>query len=342
MKTALSPMDIDPKKIAFIVNGDPDDPSKPSLVKEMRKRGLSVDVINLAQVSERGGEYFIQRETGEEKIAPNNYSTIVRSIMGGIPGDTDKSLRLQKYLENYGVLPQISSSAIENIADKIKCGTLLQQSGPVTVPSIYVKLGELLPELEVEALGLPCIVKKSIGSGKGSVVIANTLEEVRSATAHYGSEAVPRGVVIQKYVPNMTQQIADYLEVDPANRSCHFRVTVINGEPFGANVLYSQPGEYSLNPEQGATSKSIWLEKLPEGVVNTALRAIGAFSKYSSPRVAAVDVILDEKGRPQVLDMNVSPNPTLTNERGKMLMEGIADDVRSMTLERAGRSNREL
>ena len=101
----------------------------------------------------------------------------------------------------------------------------------------------------------------------------------------------------------------------------------MDGKPFGANICYSEPDKFGLNPAQGSTFKPIPEEKIPPAILSLASSAAQAHGL----RIAAVDIAMDGH-IPRIVDMNASPDLSFTNARGKKLNHALAKSIQELAL----------
>ncbi len=329
------------KKIALIANGiTKDDPE--ALETILRNNGQVVDIFDVRSVRPTATGFEVQEDGISKSIDPTGYAVVMRIIKGGVSGDTEKSWALQKFFEDAGAKPHIGIEAARKITDKILCKGVLTEEGVSTFPSIAIGKEEAkdrqVIEAEINALGEPpYIVRKSLGSGKDSLVITASMDDALSAMERYrnppGENPVRSGVIIHKLSPklesNAVQKYGLGNITEPEKRSYQFRIILVDGKVFGTNICYSEPEKFGLNPAQGATFKAISEESVPIEVLTLAKRAADAHEL----KIAAVDIALDSQSQPHILDMNASPDLSFTNARGAQLKYAVAQSIQNMMIE---------
>jgi hypothetical protein len=319
------------QKIALIMNGvTPDGPN--ALQTALRNAGAEVDVFDV-RAMHQDGEKFI-RNTDGAAIGTAGYASVARIIQGGVAGDSEKSWALQAMFENAGAKPYISVDAARRITDKIACHNWLTDKNVAVFPAYSVSKGSFeerdMLAAHIGALGEPpYIVRKNIGSAALSLQLAPSATDAIASVEHYLPQS---DVIIQQRPARLDAATATRygLPVTEAeNRSYQFRVILVDGKIFGANIAYSEPNGFGLNIAQGATFKPVPLASMPPEILSLAMKA----AKVHGLKVAAVDIALDHHSRPRVLDMNASPDLSFANEQGETLSDAVAGSIAALALE---------
>lgn len=307
------------KRIALIVNEVSTNPQEGKPLEDvLRDSGNLVDIFDVNSLS----------ETNINEIKFNEYGLVVRLVKSGARGDSEKSWDLQRRFEQEEVESYISVEDAISVTDKIKCKERLTGNGVSTFLSVTVDPKEDKDRREIEnsvtALGKPpYAVRMSIGSGKKALVRANNLDEVHKALDNFKELKPPRGTIIHKLTPLMDETIAekyglkDLTELE--KRHYHFRIIVIDGKIFSANIFYTNPGEFGLNRVQGGN-----FQEIDDKIISQNIKEIARLSAMSlNLKLAAIDIALDENLEPHVLDMNASPDFS----RDEELKKGIARSI---------------
>jgi len=327
-------------KIALIANGiTKDDPE--ALETILRSNHQDVDIFDVRTMEPTATGWAIREGDILKPIDPSGYGLVARIIQGGKAGDSEKSWQLQQLFENHGAKPYISVKAARGITDKILCRDVLNKNEvPTFSARTFAKDGEedfATMAAKLEAFAPPYVVRKSLGSGKDSRVVVATVPEAIAAAEAFRHPPEPNGiasgVVIHPLPARLNQEIADRYQLGEIGeldkRSYQFRVTSVDGNIFGANLVYSQPNGFGLNAAQGAQFHSVPLEMMPPEVLVLARKA----AKAHQLNIAAVDIAFDNQSDPQVLDMNASPDLNFANEQGKLLKSALADSLRAKAME---------
>jgi len=132
--------------------------------------------------------------------------------------------------------------------------------------------------------GYPVVLKQASGRVGEGVFLVNTEHQAR-LILHNNLET-GKGMLVQRFIP-------------PENR-LNIRVLVIGGKVAGAMKLKSKPGDFRSNFH--LTQQSWPVELLPEWE-EIALKAADALAL----EIAGVDLIVDEKGKACVIEVNYSP-----------------------------------
>jgi ribosomal protein S6--L-glutamate ligase len=132
--------------------------------------------------------------------------------------------------------------------------------------------------------GYPVVLKQASGRVGEGVFLVETEHQARLIL--HNNLVTGKGMLVQRFIP-------------PKNR-LNIRVLVIGGKVGGAMKLKSKPGDFRSNFH--LTQKSWPVELLPEWE-EIALKATDALGL----EIAGVDLIVDEKGKVRVIEVNYSP-----------------------------------
>jgi D-alanine-D-alanine ligase len=189
--------------------------------------------------------------------------------------------------------------------DKVLAKDALRRAG-VATPDWVVIEGSALRDLgagaalgaATERVGLPCIVKPSrSGSALG---VSSVERESDLATAVMGALAFSGAAIIEAKVLGI--EVAASLVADPL-------------EPLPIVEIVPKEGvyDYGARYTAGVTDYYVPARLDPAIAERVRLAAESATKVLRSRHVARVDVIVDQGGTPQVLEVNVSPGMTETS-----------------------------
>lgn len=319
------------KRIALIVNGLAG--QQETLEQILTQHGHRVDVFDVHSIAETADGF----EINGRPISPVGYDVVSRLIKGSVSGDTEKSLALQGFFELAGAAPHIATDVAKTVTDKILCRSSLAEGGIPISPSVVIRIDgneDLASTIgEIKKLGPPpYAVRKSLGSGKGCLTIAHSVEGALQIADQYRNPAaaIKRGAIIHRLPPSLgAQEVARYGIENLStieDRPYHFRVVIVDGRVFETSVCYSEEsGQFGLNPAQGCRFHAARPELLPDGTLELAGNAAAALRL----KVAAIDICLGADGQPEVLDMNASPDLSQINHDGIVLKHAFAMSVES-------------
>ncbi len=160
----------------------------------------------------------------------------------------------------------------------------LSSAGLVVPDTEFVSTGEGFEEAVDRMGGYPVVAKQVSGrQGKGVMLVEN-LGEARSVVSEHLAES--RGLLVQRFIP-------------PVGRR-DIRVFVLGERVIGAMELRPKEGDFRANFHLSETSESVRLSSSIEKLAIEASKALGL-------EIAGVDLIVDQKGKVNVIEVNYSP-----------------------------------
>lgn len=158
----------------------------------------------------------------------------------------------------------------------------------------------------VEKISTSKIVAKPLQGSGGFGIIIGKKEEILKEKFSYP-------MLLQEFIKNNNGIPGFSGEGELAD----LRITYINHEPLYALSRIAQKGSLFTNMHQGATSKRVPLEMIPETVWAIAEKITDKLKMFSRAQYS-LDFFFDEKGKPLFIEMNSVP--------GLCLIEALNDD----------------
>lgn len=205
----------------------------------------------------------------------------VREIAGGSFEAVTRRLGILHALRVLGVRVCNDARAIERCVDKSTTSFLLTEAGLPTPPSWAVEGREAACAIVArEAAACPLVLKPLFGSqGRGLLLI-------RSTDDLPPPETVAQVYYLQRYVPAGAEGFRDH------------RLFVCGGEVIGA--MTRRADRWITNIKRGGKAESLKPDREMIALAQRAAAAVGA-------DCAGVDLLRDETGRLQVLEVNSMP-----------------------------------
>lgn len=199
----------------------------------------------------------------------------------------DKDIRLAKYLEQRGIRLFNSARAIELCDDKGKTHLALARAGlsqPRTIiaPMTFANIGytdHKFVDSVIARLGLPLIIKHSVGSFGGQVFLANSREQIVEIVSRNSGV----GFLFQQYIA--------------AGRGSDLRLQVVGGEVIGAMKRSAQEGEFRANLTLGGSMEEWNPDEKQVELAKSACVCLGL-------DFAGVDLLIDADGSPLICEVN--------------------------------------
>jgi len=196
----------------------------------------------------------------------------------------DSSLKLVPHLHRMGIPLVNNLDAIRLAKDQFLTLQALSAIGLPIPDTGFINSIEGFHLVLDRLGGYPVVLKQASGRVGEGVFLVKTEHQAR-LILHNNLET-GKGMLVQRFIP-------------PENR-LNIRVMVIGGKVAGAMKLKSKPGDFRSNFH--LTQKSWPVELLPEWE-EIALKAADAVGL----EIAGVDLIVDEKGKVCVIEVNYSP-----------------------------------
>lgn len=160
----------------------------------------------------------------------------------------------------------------------------LTEAGIPVLETIFINSPQGLQEALAQLGGYPVVVKQVSGrQGKGITLMASNADEEIIACGHLDKR---KGLLVQRFVPLSGRQ--------------DIRVMVVGGKVLGAMELRPKKGDFRANFHLSKESRPIDLSPEHEEI---ALKAACAVEL----EIAGVDLIVDQKCRVSVIEVNYSP-----------------------------------
>lgn len=199
----------------------------------------------------------------------------------------DKDIRLAEHIEHKGIRLFNSARAIELCDDKGKTHLALAAAGlaqprtviaPMTFANIgYTDLGFV--DAVIEKLGLPLIIKHTVGSFGGQVFLAKYREQMVEIL----SRSKGAGFLFQQYID--------------AGKGSDLRLQVVGGRVIGAMRRSAREGEFRANLTLGGSMEK-WIPDQKQ--IDLALSACACLDLD----FAGVDLLIDDDGQPLICEVN--------------------------------------
>lgn len=174
------------------------------------------------------------------------------------------------------------------------------------MPKTVVALNAADLKSAIEKIGTEKIVAKPLqGSGGFGIVIGDKQTILK--------EEFTYPMLLQDFVKN-ENGIPGFSQL---GELADLRITYINHEPLYALSRIAQGGSLFTNMHQGATSKRVPLEKIPESVWEITKKITEKLKMFSRAQYS-LDFFFDENGKPLFIEMNTVP--------GLCLIEALNDD----------------
>jgi ribosomal protein S6--L-glutamate ligase len=199
----------------------------------------------------------------------------------------DSSLKLVPHLHHMGIPLVNKLKAILLSKDQFQT---LQALSAVQLPvpdTGFVNSIEGFHKVLVRLGGYPVVLKQVSGRVGEGVFLVKTEHQARLIL--HNTLETGKGMLVQRFIP-------------PENR-LDIRVLVIGGKVAGAMKLKPNPGDFRSNFHLSQRSWSVELQAEWEEIALKAADALGL-------EIAGVDLIVDDKKRVLVIELNYSPGFT--------------------------------
>jgi D-alanine-D-alanine ligase len=289
-------------------------PDHPDAVSEADVVNVAVAVASalsetgFAPVTVAAGLPLDRFVTGLIGLAPD----LVFNLAEGFGGRSGGATHLTSVFELLGI--PYTGSPVEALAacvSKARAKALLSGSGLPTAPCVLVGPGDALPELPWEgpALVKPDAEDGSLGIDQGSVVEGRERlsERVERLRRSYGGS-----VLIEAYLPGAEFNIG--LVAWPEPKALPVAQVVYSPRP-GAWPILTYAAKWDEGSEEDKSSVVACPAPIDEDLAaRLASLAVSAFRATGCRDYARVDLRLDPRGEPMILEVN--PNPDLSPTAG--------------------------
>ncbi|MFA6034268.1 MAG: RimK family alpha-L-glutamate ligase [Myxococcota bacterium] len=218
---------------------------------------------------------------GVKAMKPPRTGGAVIPRIGASVTDFGLALLNQFHMLGYGVLNQPASFYLAR--NKLLALQTLSAAGIRVPRTVMSRDRDDLDQMVERVGGFPLILKLTTGTQGVGVMIAESMESMRSALdALWG---LGQNILIQEYVRE--------------SLGSDIRVVVVGGEAVAAYRRVARTGEFRSNIHRGGRGETVVLSPEVSAAAIGSVRAIGL-------DVAGVD-ILESSGGPMVIEVNASP-----------------------------------
>ncbi|MHB8873990.1 MAG: RimK family alpha-L-glutamate ligase [Myxococcaceae bacterium] len=248
------------------------------LVEAARARGhrpLVLDTLLCSMVLSRGAPKMLYRDEEVRRL-----DVVVPRIGASI---TSYGLAVVSHLDLMGVPVVNAAAPIARSRDKLRCLQMLTKAGVDIPRTVMAHDPGNVERLVEEVGGLPAIIKLIRGTQGVGVMIASTMQEVKTIVEtfwHLGEE-----IFIQEFIAE--------------SRGRDVRALVVGDQVIGAMRRKAKRGEFRSNLHRGGEGKLI---ELPASYAEAAVKA----AKVIGLEIAGVDLLEADSG-PKIMEVNSSP-----------------------------------
>lgn len=266
--------------------------------------------MNIGIITVRGPRYHPNRKLREAATEQGHEVTLIHpyrvwselkdgalSLIGkraGAPVDVvlprqgatvgDSCLALIRHFSLIGIPVVNDLNSIRLTKDKFLTLQALAGAGIPILDTIFVNSAKGFHEALIRLGGRPVVVKQvSSRQGDGVILVEESNNE-QAITRTYLKKR--KGLLVQRFIP-------------PEGRQ-DIRVLVVGSNIAGAMELQPRKGDFRANYHLSKESKPT---DLTPALTSLALRAAHAVGL----EIAGVDIMLDQQGRPSVIEVNYSP-----------------------------------
>ena len=197
---------------------------------------------------------------------------------------SDSSLKLVPHFHHMGIPLVNDLDAVRLSKNQFLTLMALTAAGIDVPDTVFVNSVQGFYDALVRLGGFPVVVKQTSNRQGEGVALLDT--ERRANTFIKGNLDKHTGLLVQRFIhPKGRQDI---------------RVLVIGGKIAGAIELWPRRGDFRANVHLGGKSRA---KDLPYELADIALKAAGTLGLD----IAGVDLILDQSGQINVIEVNYSP-----------------------------------
>ena len=258
-------------KIAFLAL-EPTYSSK-RLREEAVKRGHAFDFIDFedCKITAAGITY--------KGALLGAYDAVLPRIM---PDLFNYGVELTRAFEGLAPLVADTAQSIETAGNKLKTHELLERAGMASPRTRALGTADELDDV-IARLGLPLVIKTSVGTQGAGVELARTREEAYALVEKL--LASKREFLVQEFIE----------EAGGAD----IRVFVVGDKAVAAMKRQGKDGEFRSNIYLGGSTQAVVLDPAEERLAVKAAQALGL-------GYAGVDLLRSERG-PLIIELNASP-----------------------------------
>jgi ribosomal protein S6--L-glutamate ligase len=196
---------------------------------------------------------------------------------------TSYGLAVVNQFEMMGVPVVNTSLAIARSRDKLRCLQLLAQQGLDIPRTVMARDRSGVEQAVAQVGGLPAIIKLIQGTQGVGVMIAHTMDEMRTILDTFWQ--LGQEILLQEFIAE--------------SKGADIRALVVGDEVVGAMRRKAKAGEFRSNIHRGGKGA---LVELPAEFQQAALRA----ARVVGLEVAGVD-LLESRDGPKIMEVNSSP-----------------------------------
>jgi len=194
------------------------------------------------------------------------------------------SLALLEQAVQVGIVVVNGPVSIRLAASKYRACRVLAAAGIPVPDTVLVNSPDAAAEAASAVGGFPAVVKPVSGRQGEGVFLAEDAESCRRYLESAGD--LKPGIVLQRFIA-------------PAGRR-DLRILVLGDKTAGAAVMQPQEGDFRSNFHLSGSATAAAPEAAIGQLAVSAVRALGL-------QIAGVDLVIDDRGRPWVMEVNYSP-----------------------------------
>lgn len=258
----------------LLIIGSPKTYESKRIVAEAKKRGHS------AERADFGAIIFKIEHNFSVNFQEKNIKYFDGFIFRGISNHLPQALLLADYLKrNQKIIIDERLANKRYITSKLSSLIKFKRFG-LSVPLTYQILESSGFKAIAQKLGFPLIIKEENAAKGEGIYLLKNLEEAKLLFKKINCASV----LIQKYIPS----------------NFDIRVLVLGGRILGAIKRTAKKGEFRSNIAQGGTAEVYSLDSdLKKLAILTA--------KASDNEFAGIDIMIDSKNKPYILESNRAP-----------------------------------
>ncbi|MGD8367075.1 MAG: RimK family alpha-L-glutamate ligase [Desulfobacterales bacterium] len=264
--------------------------------------------MNFAIVTVRGPEYHPNRRLLEAANSRGHRAKLIDpyrswpAVIGNFPGFRgepvsvdvllprqgaeigESSLTLIEQAEQSGVTVVNGPAAIRLAADKFRTARALAAAGIPVPDAVLANTPDAATAAAAAVGGCPAVVKPVSGRQGEGVYLAADEDSLQRHLAAAGD--LRRGLVVQRFIP-------------PVGRR-DLRILVLGQRIAGASALRPNEGDFRSNFHLTGAAEPVKPEEEIGSLAVSAVRTLGL-------QIAGVDLVIDDRGRPWVMEVNYAP-----------------------------------
>jgi RimK family alpha-L-glutamate ligase len=201
-------------------------------------------------------------------------------IFRGITKHLSQALLLAAYLkENKKIIIDERLATTRYITSKVSSSIKFNKAS-LPIPKTIQSLNMEDIKVQAKVLGFPLVVKKQMSSKGRGVMLAKNFKQLEKIIKNEDLSLL----FLQQYIPS----------------NFDIRVLVLGNKALGAMKRTAKKGDFRSNIAQGGRAK---VYPLNEKIMSLAIKT----AKASGNEFAGVDIMIDKKNRPYILESNRAP-----------------------------------